>query len=551
MYQSFFGLKDIPFSIAPNPDYLYMSERHKEALVHLSFGLHETGGFVLLTGEVGTGKTTVSRCLLAQIPEQTQVAFILNPTLTEHELLATICDEFKIPYNKAQSSIKDLTDAIKAYLLANHQSGKSALLIIDEAQHLKAQVLEQLRLLTNLETNTKKLLQVILIGQPELQALLKRQELRQLAQRITARYHLLPLNQSQVSAYINHRLQVAGCQRALFTKTAVKRIHQISQGIPRVINLLCDRALMGAYVKHQDRVDLKVVEQAATEALDYEFKKVGLTAYKKPSLILAGILIMASLGAAYLFRFAEHKIMDSPKTDSVDLVSTSANSVQNPSSSLTALNSADVQNPQSFLNKLSAEKEQLIQSFSRLAQLWHLPENEPWQSPCVDIVDYDLACYQFSGSFNQLTNLNTPALLEFYQTDGQVFYGVLSVLNNDFVVRFSNQTIQLELSWLEKFWRGKALLLWQPPANLLLDQTAIKIDSNSKLTQLQWLDNQLSTLLAKPRKKVEAFDTQLQAKLNQFQNQHKLALTPFADTQTLILIQQLTSATAPKLHEGK
>ncbi|WAJ69131.1 ExeA family protein [Catenovulum adriaticum] len=543
MYQSFFGLKDIPFSIAPNPDYLYMSERHKEALAHLSFGLHETGGFVLLTGEVGTGKTTVSRCLLAQIPEQTQVAFILNPTLTEHELLATICDEFKIPYNKTQSSIKDLTDAIKAYLLDNHQSGKSALLIIDEAQHLKAQVLEQLRLLTNLETNTKKLLQVILIGQPELQALLKRQELRQLAQRITARYHLLPLNQSQVSSYINHRLQVAGCQQALFTKTAVKRIHQISQGIPRVINLLCDRALMGAYVKQQDRVDVKVVEQAATEALDYEFKKVGLTEYKKPGLILAGIFVMATLGAAYLFLFADHSSpVAIPKKDGQEVQITLPENAKPKQINLPA---------QSVLTSLTAENEHLVQAFSRLAQLWHLPENQAWQSPCVDVVDYDLACYQFSGSFNQLTNLNTPALLEFYQSDGQVFYGVLTVLNDQFIVRFSNETLTLELDWLEQAWRGKALLLWHPPANLSLEQTVLKIDSNSKLTQLQWLDNQLSVLLAKPRKKVERFDTQLQAKLNQFQNKHKLALTPFADTQTLILIQQLTSATAPKLHEGK
>lgn len=536
MYQSFFGLKDIPFSIAPNPDYLYMSERHKEALAHLSFGLHETGGFVLLTGEVGTGKTTVSRCLLAQIPEQTQVAFILNPTLTEHELLATICDEFAISYDKARSSIKDLTDAIKAYLLANHQAGKSALLIIDEAQHLRAEVLEQLRLLTNLETNTKKLLQVILIGQPELQALLKRQELRQLAQRITARYHLLPLSQAQVSAYINHRLQVAGCQQALFTKTAVKRIHQISQGIPRIINLLCDRALMGAYVKQQDRVDVKIVEQAATEALDYEFKKVGLTAYKKPGLILAGIILMATLGITSLLRL----------TGTDTKINQQAHDLEKPES-IEQTSPVD----KIALTDFSGEKEHLIQAFSRLAQLWHLPDNQNWQSPCVEAFDYELACYQFSGSFNQLTNLNTPAVLEFYQANGAVFYGVLTAADNDFVVHFSNQTHTVQTDWLEQAWRGKALLLWQPPANLAIDQTPVVIDSNANVAQLQWLDNQLSALLAKPRKKVERFDTQLQAKLHQFQNKHKLALTPFADTQTLILIGQLTSATAPKLHEGQ
>mgnify|MGYP000123787287 CR=1 FL=1 len=267
MYTNYFGLTELPFSIAPNPDFLFMSDRHREALTHLTYGLGETGGFVLLTGEVGTGKTTVSRCLLEQIPENTQVAFILNPTLSSQELLATICDELKIRYRKTGATLKTLTDKIQEKLLKNHGSGINTILIIDEAQHLQPEVLEQLRLLTNLETNTKKLLQVILIGQPELQQLLQRQDLRQLAQRITARYHLMPLTKAEVAQYIKHRLDVAKCPRMLFDDKAMQHIHKLSNGIPRLINLLCDRALLKAYGTNQTLVNKKTVISASFEAL--------------------------------------------------------------------------------------------------------------------------------------------------------------------------------------------------------------------------------------------------------------------------------------------
>ena len=267
MYTGFFGLTSAPFSIAPNPDFLYLSPRHAEALAHLRFGLGEAGGFVLLTGEVGTGKTTVSRCLLQELDERAEVAFILNPTLSELELLAAICDELKIRYKKADASLKLLGDKIKNRLLKNHEAGKHTLLIIDEAQHLQPAVLEQLRLLTNLETNTRKLLQVILIGQPELQQLLKRNDLRQLAQRITARYHLLPLTLDEVKQYLKYRLQVAGCSRPVFSDGAVKRLFQLSGGIPRLLNLMADRALLGAYSQQQAMVSDKLVRQAASEIL--------------------------------------------------------------------------------------------------------------------------------------------------------------------------------------------------------------------------------------------------------------------------------------------
>jgi general secretion pathway protein A len=277
MYTNFFSLSEQPFSIAPDPKYLFMSDRHREALSHLTYGLgcsssgSSNGGFVLLTGEVGTGKTTVSRCLMADLPDDTQLAFILNPTLSSHELLATICDQLKIRYRKTGATLKTLTDKISEKLLKNHSNNINTLLIIDEAQHLAPDVLEQLRLLTNLETNTKKLLQVILIGQPELQQLLKRRDLRQLAQRITARYHLLPLDKHELALYIKHRLSVADCHRALFNKSALVAIHQLSQGIPRLVNLICHSALMEAYNSNNAVVDKKLVYKAAYNALGDDF----------------------------------------------------------------------------------------------------------------------------------------------------------------------------------------------------------------------------------------------------------------------------------------
>lgn len=254
MQWSYFGLIDNPFSIAPNPQYLFMSDRHQEALSHLRYGLTQSGGFVMLTGEVGTGKTTVSRKLLQELESSTEVAFILNPTLSALELLAAVCDELSIPYDHKVVSLKVLTDCILRRLADNYAAGIQTLLVIDEAQHLLPEVLEQLRLLTNLETNTEKLLKIILIGQPELQQLLERTELRQLAQRITARYHLLSLNREELAQYITHRLQVAGGAPGLMPKSIVDDIYRLTLGTPRLTNLLCERALAIAFSRQKPRV---------------------------------------------------------------------------------------------------------------------------------------------------------------------------------------------------------------------------------------------------------------------------------------------------------
>ena len=263
MYKEYFGLKESPFSIAPDPHYLYMSYNHREALAHLLYGINSDNGFVLLTGDVGTGKTTVCRCLLEQLPENSNIAFILNPKVTVDELLATICDELGIAYPLGNISNKVFIDSINAYLINANKKGRRTVLIVEEAQNLRPDVLEQIRLLTNLETNERKLLQIIMVGQPELNELLSRPELRQLKQRITARYHLGPLTKQEMSAYVLHRLSVAGVNRKLFPSRTIDRLFQLSGGIPIMINLLCDRTLLGTYVQGKSMVDFPTLNKAA------------------------------------------------------------------------------------------------------------------------------------------------------------------------------------------------------------------------------------------------------------------------------------------------
>lgn len=265
MYISYFGLKTPPFSISPDPRYLYMSDRHRVGLAHLVYGVQQHGGFVQLTGEVGTGKTTLCRCLLEQLPPAVDVALILNPRVTVFEFLASVCDELRIGRPAGTAGIAMLVDALHRYLLDAHARGRRTVLIVDEAQQLSWTVLEQVRLLTNLETSTQKLLHIILIGQPELSTLLAQRKMRQLSQRVTARYHLVPLRRAQTNAYIQHRLRVAGGDTGLFTAAAIRAVHRRSGGVPRMINVLCDRALLAAYARGTRRVTTATVRLAARD----------------------------------------------------------------------------------------------------------------------------------------------------------------------------------------------------------------------------------------------------------------------------------------------
>jgi len=307
MYMRFFGLKQEPFSLAPDPRYLYMSKRHREALAHLLYGVGGGGGFVLLSGEIGAGKTTVCRCFLEQIPKRCNVAYIFNPKLTVLELVKSICDEFHIPPPKARgpATVKTYVDALNDFLLRTHAVGQNNVLIIDEAQQLSAEVLEQLRLLTNLETNERKLLQIVLIGQPELRTMLERPDLEQLAQRVIARFHLKALTAKETEHYIRHRLSVAGMTRAIpFDRKALQRVHEISRGVPRRINLLCDRVMLGAYAHGRHAIDDAMVEKAGREV--FGRMPNSTPPDRAPSMrgTGVGIVIGAGLAVAVLAAFA-------------------------------------------------------------------------------------------------------------------------------------------------------------------------------------------------------------------------------------------------------
>jgi general secretion pathway protein A len=309
MYTSYFGLKEKPFTIAPDPRYLFMSELHREALAHLLYGLQSDGCFILFTGEIGTGKTTVCRCFLGQLPPETDIAIILNPKVSVLDLLRTICEELAIPENDEAPSNKKYIDLLNAYLLDAHARGRTTAIIIDEAQNLDKDVLEQLRLLTNLETNTHKLLKIILLGQPELHNVLAAPEMLQLNQRITSRYHLAPLGPDDVRRYIRHRLMVAGggTQR-LFTGEAIRHVARLSHGIPRIINLLCDRALLGAYVEGASVVSLNIVKKAAREVLQAPGPRTGRPDRSRAILLVAVLAILGiSLPLLYYYRATVHE----------------------------------------------------------------------------------------------------------------------------------------------------------------------------------------------------------------------------------------------------
>src|SRR5476649_2546230 len=305
MYAPFFGLKQKPFSIAPDPRYLFMSERHREALAHLLYGVQGGGGFVLLTGEIGAGKTTVCRCFLEQIPARCNVAYIFNPKLSALELMITVCHEFGIKFPPLTAAgtaptVKDHVDGLNEYLLRTHSVGQNNVLIIDEAQNLSPDVLEQLRLLTNLETSERKLLQIVLIGQPELRGMLARPELEQLAQRVIARYHLGSLTPAETGAYIAHRLAVAGATAmAPFPPRLIAQVHQLTKGVPRRINLLCDRALLGAYVENSPVVTRTILRRAAAEVFVGQGALTPALKRQWPYALLgllAGVAITGALG---------------------------------------------------------------------------------------------------------------------------------------------------------------------------------------------------------------------------------------------------------------
>jgi len=511
MYKKHFGLTTSPFSIAPNPRFLFMTEQHREALAHLVYGIRN-GGFVLLTGEVGTGKTTICRGLLAHVPESTEIALVLNPRLTAPELLGTVCDEFGVRYPPGNTSIKLYIDLLNAFLLEANANARSTVLVIDEAQNLSPDVLEQMRLLTNLETDERKLLQVIMVGQPELRDMLGRPELRQLAQRITARYHLGPLSREDVADYVAHRLGIAGATRPLFSAAALRQVARLSRGIPRLINTICDRALLGTHVRRMDTVTPDIVTHAAREVLG-----TLATQRRLPARAAAGFVFAGVAAAAGYYHYAQQgtglpwQTLRNPPQEAV------AQAPAPPAPEPPTLEQAPAA-PKAVPPAATHEVPPLEQVSVALATVTpaappevatseaapvpnvptasvvKAPERIEWptevprktgralalgalfdrwgltyergdpRTACRQAARAGLRCLNGRGNMGRLRRFDRPVVLKLFDAHGVPFYATLvRITGDEAVVLVGGERRQVPLEAIEMGWLGDYTLLWRPP----------------------------------------------------------------------------------------
>jgi len=554
MYKHYFGLQDSPFSIAPNPQYLYMSTRHREALAHLLYGVKSDGGFILLTGEVGTGKTTVCRCLLAQIPSDVDIAMVLNPKQTALELLATICDEFNINYG-TEASIKTLVDKLNLFLLDSHQAGRKAILIIDEAQNLAVDVLEQLRLLTNLETNQRKLLQIILLGQPELLSLLGQQELRQLSQRVTARFHLDALNSREVAEYIQHRITVAGGNQPLFTTASVRRIYRISGGIPRLINLICDRALLGAYVENQPRVNPAIVTKAAQEVLGQSDSRTSKPRIKK-SMALLGALLLILGGMVFISeQYTPIPIpipITAPTPPQVPQLSPSAD-ILPPQVAVTDILGkrlpAFIRQSLDSLSGHSSSEPALLNVLS----IWtaELPADTT-QAICQSALDLGLSCFQAELELAEIAHMNRPLAVNLGTVDlgdaNSPRWVTLKQLDaDDALLQVGDAEVRVARSDLAAAGRLDSIVLWRSPPNY---QQPLKLGDSG--TSVDALLNTLSFIdTGKPTGEVGfLFDLNLERRIKNFQRTSGIDPDGLVGARTWIQLNSIVGNDIPFLNAG-
>ena len=539
MYQHYFGLAEAPFSIAPDPRYLYLSQRHQEALAHLLYGVGGDGGFVLLTGEVGAGKTTVCRCLLQQIPESCDVAYIFNPKLTVEELLSTICVEFGIACPAGNASVKVFVDCINAYLLDAHARGRHTVLIIDEAQNLSAEVLEQMRLLTNLETNERKLLQIILLGQPELALMLDRPELRQLSQRIVARYHLGPLSKTEVAAYVRHRLEISGARRQLFPAALMGRVYRLSGGVPRVINVLCDRALLGTYVQGKERVDRATLAQAAREVFHLEPRKDLV----RPLLVTLVLVLVAVLAMTlYQLELRETGTAAVPAAVARPAVQAVAAGPANEAALKEAKPAAAPP------DTLEWPADQALADSRALA---HAALFRAWGAhyqggdACRQAEGLGLRCRSARGGLDELRELNRPAVLLLADGQGREFHAMLSALD-DRTASFAlgAHTKAVAIGALAAQWSGQYTLLWRMPAD-----AHDNIRAGERGRAVAWLAGQLAQAQGRAAEPGEnpLFDQLLLRQVKQFQLAEGLIPDGVVGPRTLMRLAGVADDTAPKL----
>ncbi|HFG1972739.1 TPA: ExeA family protein [Vibrio cholerae] len=527
MYLNFFGFDELPFSIVPNARYLYLSQRHQEAIVHLQAGLGDGGGFAMLTGEVGTGKTTVARAILASLPGKTCAGMILNPTFSDLELLEAICDEFEVSYPK-KATLKKLTQVLHEFLLAEHAQGIQVLLMIDEAQHLAPDVLEQLRLLTNLETESHKLLKVLLIGQPELQEKLRLPQLRQLAQRITGRYHLLPLNEEQTADYIRFRIEQASGNPELFNRKACQWIAEQTHGIPRLINLVCDAALKQAYQAGEPTLSLARIKLACQEVMSFQSSVYQVASAKPPVPKLS--YLSSALGGIALAVVLAWQLP--PQLDRVmqhyfplpEVVPPTEQRVF-PQALRTAL-----------LNATSSEH-----ALETLYAVWGYQASVLEQF-CQTQADAVLWCEEQTGDWSTLQTYDLPAVLTLMMDDVPTYAVLYRLTGDQAELLVGAERYRIARQWLEPLWNGQFSLLWQAGFSRTLKQGMQGAD-------VALLESKLAQVLGEPERPREQFDKDLSRKVELFQRWQNMHVDGIAGRQTLRRLELLTQQQAPSLKE--
>jgi len=529
MYTSFFGLNEKPFTITPDPRYLFMSERHSEGLAHLVYGVTESGGFIQLTGEVGTGKTTLVRTLLGKIPAEVDIALILNPQLTAVEFLVTICEELGISLPERRDSAKALVDALNQHLLGAHSRGRRTILLIDEAQNLTEDVLEQLRLLTNLETAKQKLLQIILIAQPELREKLSKSSLRQLTQRITGRYHLEPLSRDEACQYIDHRLRVAGALTEIFEMPAKREVFSLSGGVPRVMNVICDRALLGAYSRETRLVNKRLVRKAAAEVSGQSIMPTILK-WLVPAI---GVAAAMFIGAALWSYYSEREptataTISAAKDDSQTAAEIASATDDRP---------ATTQPDDPRLNQLLVESDSSA-GITTLLGLWGLEYDPGAGTACEQAAANGLSCYYQRGSWAGVRQLNRPVVLTLTDNGGASHQATLIQLNTDSAeLSFGETQMTFSIDALSNFWFGQFMLIWRPP-----NGSADAISPGMQNENVRWLRQSLAAIDTNYEPQTSTpdfFDQELEQQLIAFQRQNRLDADGLAGQKTQIIINSM------------
>ena len=546
MYTSFFGLNEKPFSITPDPRYLFMSERHGEALAHLVYGVTESGGFIQLTGEVGTGKTTLVRTLLLnRMPDNADVAVVLNPQVSALEFLATICEELGVETPGESltdpNSSKALIDRLNKHLLAAHADGRRVILVVDEAQNLARDVLEQVRLLTNLETSKQKLLQIILIGQPELRELLARTDLRQLAQRITGRYHLEPLSRDETAAYIEHRLKVAGALGEVFDSGARREVYRLSKGVPRLINVICDRALLGAYAKETRRVTRKLVRRASDE-ISGKLEARPVPRWLAPGLTAAVVAVVAA-GAWQLIPRDEAApvTMTEPRAAVVEAAPEPVRTEPATAEAVAAdpPPAPDPEPERETLDeqlRLASDVTYMESAFASLFGIWGADFEAGAGEPCTQAESVGLSCHSQRGSFASLRQLDRPAILTLTDSAGENHDVVLTALQGQIAeLSIAGVTVSHPLSDVSELWFGEFLLLWKP-------ETTRSLVPGTNDPGVVWLRQSLAGIDDRYRAEPvdsPVYDNVLASRVRDFQRDNRIAVDGLAGQQTQIIINSL------------